>query len=239
MKIYRITLLLLTFLGLNSCGGGGKEDPPPPPKENKAPGIPGLVSPDDKLLCIDNNVTFSWNSSIDPDGDNVEYELMYAKNSSMTQEVRNFKTASLNHTVSLDKGVAYYWRVRAIDNKSKASDFSAQRSFYTEGIALTNYAPFAATIVKPVNTQSEAISSSTSVILEWNASDLNTTDVLTYDVFLGTNINLTTPISSNQSSKTYTKNDLTPNTIYYWRIDVKDDKGAKTTGQVWTFKTKQ
>ena len=49
----------------------------------------------------------------------------------------------------------------------------------------------------------------------------------------------TTPpnIILNHTSKSYTKTDLNANTIYYWRIDVKDNKGGKSTGQVWSFKT--
>lgn len=238
MKTIRINVLLIILLVINSCGGKEKDDPTPPPVVNNVPSIPNLVGPEDKLLCIDNNVTFSWNSSVDPDGDPIIYELNYAKNSSMTQDVSTIKTASLNYTVILEKGVAYYWRVKAIDNKNKASDFSNQRSFYTEGIAITNYAPFAATLVKPVSTQTEPISTSTSVTLEWNATDLNTSDILTYDVYLSIIPTFGSPVSVNQSTKTYSQSDLTSNTIYYWRIDVKDNKGLKTIGQVWTFKTK-
>lgn len=226
---------ILTWLigfGFISCGGGGGDTPTPPPAENKAPSVPSLVYPTNNLLCINNTLDFSWNGSVDPEGDNISYELMIAKDPQFTQGIQTQSTASLTKTISLEKGVAYYWKVRAIDSKSKASDYSTSWSFYTEGVGIVNYIPFAAGVVKP--TLNSTISTTTT-ILEWTASDVDN-DPLTYDIYFGTAASPPLLIS-NQTLKTYTVSSLTPNTTYYWRIDVKDNKGGKTIGQIWSFKT--
>ncbi len=224
----KIVAILFATLVIVSCSGGS-DDPPP----NKAPSIPTLVYPSNSLLCISNTVDFTWNSSVDPEGDIITYEIMLAKDSQFTQGIQTKNTASLTSSFTLEKGTAYYWRVKAVDSKSKTSEYTSQWGFYTEGIGLTNYAPFVATLVKP------AISTSvigTSVDLEWNATDIDN-DPLKYDIYLETSTTLTTPIVQDHTLKTYTKTGLLPNTTYYWRIDVKDTKGAKTIGQVWSFKT--
>lgn len=228
----RILLTISFAFILLSCGGGG-DTPAPPPAENKAPTIPSLVYPSNNLLCINNTIDFSWNGSTDPEGDNITYEIMIAKDAQFTQGVQTNNTASLSKTISLDKGVAYYWKIRAVDSKNKGSEYTASWGFYTEGVGVVNYLPFAAGVVKPNINSTVA---GTSIDLEWTASDLNSGDILTYDLYFGTS---STPplLISNHTIKTYTVSSLLGNTTYYWRIDVKDNKGGKSTGQIWSFKT--
>lgn len=229
MKKFLTLYIALTLL---SCGGGGDE-PTPPPAENKAPSTPTLTNPTNGLLCISNTVEFTWTSAVDPEGDLINYEIIVAKNPEFTQIISQKTVATLATSISLEKGTAYYWKIRAIDAKSKASEFTAVWNFLTEGVGVINYVPFVASLIKP-NLNSTI--TGTSVVLEWNASDVDVNDVLTYDIFFGTT---TTPpsIVTSHTSKTYTHTGILPNTTYYWRIDVKDGKGGKSTGQLWSFKT--
>lgn len=230
--IYKLSIAFIT-LSIASCGGGGGDNPPPPPPVNKAPSVPSLVSPTNGLLCINNMVDFSWNSSVDPEGDNINYEIVIAKDSQFTTIVKQETTASLTKSYTLDKGTPYYWKVKAVDSKSKSSDYTTSWGFYTESVAVINYSPFAATLVKPAINSSV---SGTTLDLEWTATDLDN-DALKYDIYFGVTSTFTTPLISDHSTKIYTKTGLTANTTYYWRIDVKDTKGAKAIGQVWSFKT--
>lgn len=226
-------LTLYIALLLISCSGGGGDEPTPPPAENKAPSIPTLTNPTNGLLCISNTVDFTWTSSTDPEGDLINYEIMVAKDPGFSQIVSQKQVQTLTTSVTLEKGVAYYWKIRAIDAKSKASEFTGVWNFLTEGVGVVNYVPFVASLVKP--TLNSTVTG-TSVVLEWNASDVDVNDILTYDIFFGTT---TTPpnIVTSHTSKNYTRTGLLPNTTYYWRIDVKDGKGGKSTGQLWSFKT--
>jgi len=231
MKKHIYILVLTAFLW--SCGGSGGDTPDPDPiPENKAPSVPSLVYPSANLLCIDNTINFSWNASTDPDGDTVSYEIQIAKDNQFTQIVQSVSNSSTTRTISLDKGVAYYWRVSAKDSKNKSSSFSSANSFYTEGEGVSNYLPFSPEVISP--TLNDVITG-TSATLEWNASDVDN-DPLTYDVYFGTVNPPTATVSTNQTTKTYSV-DLNGKTDYYWKIVVKDDKGGETLGQVWNFKT--
>lgn len=237
-----IAALLILSISIVSCGGGGDDPAPTPtPVENKAPSVPTLLFPTNGLLCVDNAVTFAWNESKDPEENIITYEIIIAKDSQFTNIVKTDKTQSLTKSYTLEKGVAHYWKVKAEDAKSKASDYSPQWGFYTEGVGtLYNYVPFAATLIKP--TINSTVSGA-SVVFEWNASDLDATDTLKYDFYLSTSATMPSqPTEGNHDAKTITRSGLQSNTTYFWRIDVKDydskgAKGGKSTGQIWSFKT--
>ncbi|MDO9274015.1 MAG: hypothetical protein Q7T92_00515, partial [Lutibacter sp.] len=76
----------------------------------------------------------------------------------------------------------------------------------------------------------------TSVTLAWTASDVDTSDSLTYDVYFGTVNPPTAIVSASQSASTLTKT-VSASTTYYWKVAVKDGKGGQTIGQVWNFTT--
>ena len=76
----------------------------------------------------------------------------------------------------------------------------------------------------------------TTTALEWNASDVDTSDALTYDVYFGTVNPPTNKQGDNISAKTLNV-DVTASKNYYWKVVVKDNKGGKTIGQVWNFVT--
>ena len=126
------TLYILTICSvLWSCGGGGGgDDPPPPPPVNKAPTTPSLVEPTNNLLCIDNTVSFEWNAATDPDGDAISYQIQVATDNQFSQIERTLNGSSTTQSISLDKGVAYYWRVKATDSKSASSGYSSTFQFH-------------------------------------------------------------------------------------------------------------
>ncbi|KAF2515850.1 fibronectin type III domain-containing protein, partial [Flavobacterium zhairuonense] len=133
----------------------------------------------------------------------------------------------------LSKNTAYYWRIKATDAKGLASAYSSTFKFYTAGDAVVNHLPFAPELVAPVlNT---ALNSGT-VSLKWTASDVDTADILTYDVYFGTANPPTAKVSENKGANTI---DVTvePAKQYFWKVVVKDGKGGETVGQVWKFKT--
>jgi hypothetical protein len=231
MKKY--SYLLVVALLASSCGGGGGDDPPPPPPPvNKAPSTPTQSAPTNNLLCIDNTVQFQWSSSTDPDGDAVSYQLQIATDNQFTQNLQTNVVSTTSTTVTLARGVAYYWRVRATDSKNASSAYSSTFSFYTEGDGISNHLPFIPVLVKPALDQ---VVTTASTALEWTASDVDD-DPLTYDIYFDTVNPPTTKVSENQTGTSLNVN-LTATTNYYWKVVVKDDKGGQTIGQVWHFKT--
>jgi hypothetical protein len=233
MKKYLVVIFISFFIW--SCGGSGGDDPTPPtPTENKAPSAPSLTEPTNNLLCIDNNVSFKWTASTDPEGDVITYKIELSKNSQFSPITNTITNSSTATAFTLEKGVAYYWRVKATDSKNASSSYSSTFQFYTEGEGTINHLPFAPELIKPAL---NLVIQETETVLEWNATDVDTDDTLTYDVYFDTINPPTTKVSDeNYTSKTYTAS-LNPSTTYYWKVDVKDSNGGVTKGQVWTFKT--
>ncbi len=229
-----IKILGLAMIGsLTACGGGGDE-PDTPPVENNPPTTPTQIYPANNELCIDNAVTFQWNASTDPEGDAIKYTIEVAKSSSFSPVAESKTVTTTSTTISLEKGVAYYWRVKAVDSKNASSSPSSANSYYTEGDGVSNYVPFAPEIVSPTL---GSVVQTEIVKLEWNADDVDTEDNLIFDVYFGKNQANLAVVSSNQSNTNFDILTLEASTKYYWKVVVKDGNGGETKGQIWSFTT--
>ena len=222
----RVPFLIVTSIILISCGGSDAEMPT---VENLAPAVPELLVPSEGAFCTDNPLDFEWSAATDPEGDGVQYEIQVATNNTFTEGVQLKRTSITNHTFTLLKNTAYYWRVRAKDNKNNVSEYSAPRTYFTEGEGVVNHLPSFAAIVEPALSTTVIDVATT---LEWVASDPDN-DPLTYDVYFG-NSNPPEILVENSTASTKQVNLDTAGT-YYWKIVVKDDKGGKSIGQVWEF----
>ena len=224
MKKHLYLLLIVTVsISLTFCGGsgGGGDDPEPNPEPtvNNAPSATSQSAPTNNLLCIDNNVSFQWTTSTDPDGDTISYEIQIATDNQFTQNVQNFTSTNTSTVVGLDKGVAYYWRVRAKDSKGATSSYSSTFSFYTEGMGESNHLPFSPSVVAPSLNE---VVKTTTVALGWDASDVDN-DPLTFDVYFDTVNPPITKVSENQSTKTFDVS-LESSKDYYWKVVAKEKK---------------
>jgi len=228
-----IYILVLSTL-LWSCGGGGGDTPPPPPPVNNAPTTPTLVYPANNLLCIDNVLDFDWNASTDPDGDAITYQVQVAKDSGFSQIVHTVTESSTLRTLSLEKGIAYYWRVKATDSKNASSAYSSTNQFYTEGEGVSNHLPFSPELESPALNE---VVQTTTATLQWTADDVDTADTLSYDVYFGTDQASLTVESADQTGTTLETPTLAVSTTYYWKVVVKDGQGGETIGQIWNFTT--
>lgn len=229
-SVYIANLVLGTLLFSCSSGGGDAT----PESKNTAPTVPVLSSPTNNKLCIDNSVSFQWNTSTDAEKNPIVYQIQVATDNQFTQIVKTTEVSSNGTTIGLDKGKAYYWRVKATDSKSASSNYSTTYSLYTEGVALSNHLPFLPQLVSP---DLSAIILATSATLKWTASDADTNDVLSYDVYLDTNNPPTSKVGSSIATTALDVNALQTSKIYYWKVVAKDNKGGETIGQVWNFKT--
>ena len=230
-KILLSVVLGSIFFG---CSGGGDsgDDFTPEPVVNKAPTKPSLVSPSNNQLCADNTLEFTWNPSTDPDGDAVRYKIEVSEDNQFSSVAKTATVSGTGTTFTLDKGVAYYWRVEAIDSKNESSGFSSVFSLYTEGEGEANHLPFAPELIGP---ELGATVASGTTVLEWSGSDTDG-DTLSYDIYFDENNPPTTLVSENQSGQTLEVS-TSENKDYYWKVVVDDGNGGETVGQVWEFKT--
>ena len=175
---------------------------------------------------------FKWNLSTDENGDSISYTIEISESNEFSKIAFAASANANSKAFTLEKGVAYYWRVKAVDNKNSSSAFSSVFRLYTEGVGELNHLPYAPELVSPeLNTEVN----SGDLTLSWTANDVDVDD-LTYDVYLDTNNTPTTLVSENQSGNTVTVT-VVSSTSYFWKIVAKDDKGGSSIGQVWSFKT--
>ncbi len=227
-------LLYIAVLSISlwSCGGGGGDEPTPPPVVNTAPTVPTLTYPTNNLLCIDNVVNFQWNTSTDAEGGVITYQIEVSKNTQFSPLAHNVTSTTTSKSITLEKGIAYYWRVKATDSKSASSNYSTTFNFYTEGVGITNHLPFSPVLVSPAL---NSVQTASTVNLQWTANDVDTGDTLTYDVYFGTANPPITVVSTQQTTSFNAS--LSTSKTYYWKVVVKDGKGGQTIGQIWSFTT--
>ncbi len=222
---------ILFSLVLHGCSGGSGDDNVPPPVKNNPPTIPILVYPTNNLLCVNNILEFEWGESTDIDGDDITYRIEVALDNQFTQLAFSSTISTTKKVFTLGKGIAYYWRVQAIDSKKYSSNYSTIFNLYTEGIGVSNHLPFAPELVKPEFNSNEP---SGDITLGWIGSDADK-DTLTFDVYFGTN-DQPALVSENQIEQSFVATTI-PSSTYYWKVVVKDDKGGETIGQIWKFNT--
>lgn len=208
----------------SSDDGGGTSD--------SKPSAPTLIFPAQDQLCITNTLNFTWNASTNADGSSVIYVFEIAKDNQFSNIVTSEVLTSLSKIITLDKGVAYYWRVKARSIKNIESDYSTTSQFYTEEIPQSNHLPFAPALVNPFLNQH--FDNVNTVNLQWTASDVDN-DPLKYDVYFGKNNESLALVMENSNSTSLEVNLDAPQTTYYWKVVVKDDKGGQITGQIWEF----
>jgi len=228
--LYSAIFSLLTIV---SCSSGGSDDgpgPTPPPVNTNPTAVSQLIFPTSDLLCTDNSITFQWSASTDADGDAITYKLVVATDRELTSIVTQTTVSSTSTTVNLQKGVAYYWNVTAMDNQGGEADPSSTFAFYTEGEGVSNHAPFSAALDAPGNGE---FLDAGMVNLSWIGGDSDTGDTLTYDLFFGeTDDPASIEIGLNDENFVVS---VTTGLTYYWRVDTIDSSGVKTIGQVWSF----
>lgn len=232
IKFLPVLLLLVFAVSCSSSDDGGGATVVSTP--NSAPTtVEVLTYPSSDLLCIESDINFQWAAATDIDGDAISYKLTIATNRNHNQAsiVEQITTTATNITVALDNGTAYYWNVVAFDNEDEATA-SETYAFYTEGEGISNHTPFAASLNAPVLGASVSAGITT---LDWSGSDVDTDDSLTYELYFG---DTTDPVLT-QADIAVSNFDVTTlaATTYYWRVDTKDDNGAKSIGQEWSFTT--
>lgn len=227
-KIY-IYIAILCAVFLISCESD--DDGGAPISQNQEPTVPNLVFPTNNLTCTSTDLEFAWNIATDPDDDSLSYVIEIAAESSFSEISFTAVTTEAKKIFDLEQGITYYWRVKSRDDKGNDSAYSEVQSFLTEPNATINTIPTVPELISP--SLGERVSG-TNITLDWSASDADD-DSLVYDVYFGTNASP----SLVEENSTLSQLDVTvsPSTIYYWRVVVKDSNQNAAMSQVWNFRT--
>jgi hypothetical protein len=113
-----------------------------------------------------------------------------------------------------------------------SSELSKSYIIYSTNI---NNPPYPASNPNPIN---NSINIDLEINLSWTGGDPDPEDIVTYNIFFGTNSNPPN-VENVYPLNEYNPGKLEYNTQYYWRIDSYDEINAATTGPTWTFTTKE
>ncbi|MGF3555019.1 MAG: hypothetical protein ACQXXF_07130, partial [Thermoplasmatota archaeon] len=196
-------------------------------KTNSPPNSPYNPYPDNGAVNVVITTNISW-QCIDPDGDNLTYNVFFGKTSPPPKVSDNQTINSYDPPGLLDFSTTYYWQIIAYD---EYGDYASGPIWY-----FTTKANDPPNIWgrNPAN-QSKNVEINT--ILTWQGNDPDG-DVITYDVYFGTT-NPPLKVVTNQSETFFNPGIMSFNTTYYWKLVAWDDKGAFKEEPVWWFKTKE
>ncbi|UCF49451.1 MAG: PQQ-binding-like beta-propeller repeat protein [Thermoplasmatales archaeon] len=200
------------------------------PAANVPPYTPSNPSPSDGELYVDTNDDLSWTGGDPNPLDTVTYDVYFGTSSPPPKIVTNQSETSYEPG-TMNYNTKYYWKIVAWDNNN-ASTESSIWNFTTEG---PNNPPNEPSDPDPENGE-------TNVIIEhdlsWTGGDPDPGDTVTYDVYFGTSSN-PPKVSSNQPDTTYDPGDMEFDMTYYWKIVAWDNHDTSTSGDVWSFTTRE
>jgi len=188
-----------------------------------APSAPTLSSPSNSATDVAIPPTLSWNSSSGA----TSYTLQVSINSNFTSFVYNQSglTGTSQQVSGLNNSTQYYWRVSAT-NSYGTSGWSSVWNFSG------GFVPDTPTLSLPVNGITNL---ALPLSLVWNASIAANTYKLQISK------------ESNFSNLVYEEggiqgtiaiiNELSDNTLYYWRVSASNNYGTSEYSSTWSFKT--
>jgi len=243
-KILYISIFIATlvFVGCSSSSGGDDDTPPPPTTggddDNPVisdPSAATLIFPEDNTECntgiVDptNNtlstVTFEWNVAQNADSYTVTVTNLNTNNSAFTNAATN------EADITIERGTPYSWFVTSRAQGTSNTADSAVFRFYNEGPGIQNYAPFPAQAISPA--RGATIDPATTIVLEWEASDIDD-DVVSFEVLFGTDV--ANPQSLGQTDTNSLEVSINSNTVYYWQIITFDSADNSSFSEVFEFR---
>lgn len=232
---YRGFVIIFTILIISSCGGGGDEPSPNPIAPVPSPTAATLIFPENNTECNTgeiislqrSNVTFTWNES--ENTSSYEINLKNLNDNSILKQVSNSNEA----TVALIRGAPYEWFVVSKAAGTTETATSIIWKFYNEGPGISNYAPFPAEAISPTRGANLTVGSG-ELTLQWSASDIDN-DITSYEVFLDTNENPTTPIGTT-SETTLSAVSVMQGTTYRWKIITNDAANNNSSSEIFEFR---
>jgi len=179
-------------------------------------------------------VSFLWNTAIDPDDDLVSYTLFLGTDSLQANSY-DAATDTAFTVTELVENSRYWWKIVASDpNNVSTSNNNGFQKFY---INITEESPLDFNPVLPIDGATEL---DTSATLTWNkAHDPDPVDTVTYTVIYATDWNdISTHMQVQNITDTTISLLLNDNSQYYWLVKATDTDGnisESNGGETWSF----
>ncbi len=192
--------------------------------EDMPPTIPANPIPANNLTGVAINQLFRW-YCYDINGDDISFDFYLGIDENLQIFAENLDEYELM-VENLEFHTMYYWKIIA-----KSNDLITEGPVWCFETEYGNLPPDVPHTPYPHDGTTNV---STHTRLSWNCDDPEGDD-LTYDIYLGTEIN--PPIlEQGFETKTYYPENLQPSTTYYWCIDA-HDANNQSLGPIWQFTT--
>ncbi len=191
-------------------------------RPNNPPGDPAAVYPANGATGVETRPQLRWDAT-EPDGDAMTYDVFLGTTAPLPCVASGVTYKYLLVPAVLKNGTRYSWQVVAKDAGGMTNANPSVWTFTTTVQA--NGAPLAPTLNTPANAAAHVATQPT---LSWTASDPDG-DALTYDVFLGLNSTLSTPLVTGLTTPTYVPAALDAGQTYYWKVRASDGTASATS----------
>ncbi len=203
-------------------------------KDNTSPLAPSLTKPASGAninFAKLNSYTFEWNSSTDPDGDDVYYTFVlidpYGNQKNRGPIYENYYTID-DLKSELTVGKQYGWKV--IANDSHGATSTSETFYFTTN---SNTAP---TISNPYPANGASGLANRISKFSWTATDPDG-DKLTYAIYIGDSPDRLTLAASDLTKSEYeTNRTFDFSKTYYWKVVVSDGFNDPVQSDIWSFK---
>ena len=139
--------------------------------------------------------------------------------------------------MTLDKGEPYSWKVVSKNSQTTQTGSSSTWKFYLAGLGSKNYAPFPAELKSPKSGSTIARNSDGKVTFEWDGSDPDQGDQLTFTLYVDKVDGKQTPSSDLTDLNVKTIDAvLDGESTYYWRVKSSDGTNSSFSN-IYSFKT--
>ncbi len=194
--------------------------------ENR-PYLPSNPFPPDKDNGASRYISLAWEGG-DPDSEDiVTYDVYFGTDPNPPLVSENQLELEFDPGL-LENKTTYYWK---IDSEDDAGLFTKGRIWQFE--TNENSAPHEPNTPTPQDDDTEV---SIDIQLSWIGDDPDSEDIVTYDVYFGTQLPLTL-VSEKQTGTNYGPGTLETDSTYYWQIISYDNYDISKAGPVWNFDT--
>ncbi len=167
-------------------------------------------------------------AAADPDGDAVNFDILFAAQGSDLKVVAGRQTAVGYKVSGLLPFKTYFWQIITRDIY-EAVTASPIWQFKTGD--LNNFAPYAPALPVP---EDLTINQLPTTLCTWTGGDPDADDIVTYSFMLGTDKNAL-QLKGKTRQTSLQLDSLSLGSTYYWQILAADDRGKETAGPVWRF----
>lgn len=167
-------------------------------------------------------------AATDPDGDAVNFDVLFAAQGSDMKVVAQRQTESGYKVSGLLPFTTYFWQIITRDIYEAVTP-SPIWQFKTGD--LNNFAPYAPALPVP---EDLSINQLPATLCTWTGGDPDAEDIVTYSFMLGTDKN-SLQLKGRTRQTSLQLDSLTLGSTYYWQILAADNRGKETAGPVWRF----